>query len=101
MHGTAAPTPDLPPRIIRCQARTHRDYTVGRLAYGTSLVTGRQDGWLGLVPPPSPALSLCRGNGVLKLTGRGSSVLLLYVPALFNIFVVLSLLLRSNPLVSQ
>ncbi|KAL1943543.1 hypothetical protein VTO73DRAFT_3988 [Trametes versicolor] len=68
MHGTAAPTPDLPLRIIRRQSGAHRGYAVGHLAYGTSLVTGRQDGWLGLVPPPSPVLSLCRGDGVRKLT---------------------------------
>lgn len=101
MHGTAASTSDLPPHIIRCQSRAHRGYAVGRLAYRTNLVTGRQDGWLGLVPPLSPVLSLCRGDGVLKLTRRGSSVLLLYVSTPVNIFAVVSLLLRSNALVPR
>lgn len=77
MLGTAAPTPDLPPRIMRDQSCAHQGVTVGHLTYRTSLITGCQDVWLGLAPPPSLLLSLCCRDDVLKLTRWTSSVLFL------------------------
>lgn len=103
MHGTALSTPDPPPRITGCQSRAHQSATVERLAYGMSLVTRRQDGWLGISPPdpPSPILLLCRGAGALKLTRRSSSVPSLYMRTAVNIFAVASPLQCSSPPVSN
>lgn len=97
MRGTAPPTRELPPHIIGCHSRAHQGGAVGRSAYGMSLVTDRQDGLLGLAPPPSPALSLRHEDGVLKFTRRSSStVLSLHVPTPVNISAVIPPLMRST-----